>query len=582
MNASHAPHTLPLTSLASALFSCMLVIGCGGGSGGAATSGSQSVTPSTPGASVASSTDAASSPATASSAASSADTSAAAASSPAVEANTSKSGEAAANPSANTTSTAKTPSPAPAPAPAAAPAPVAVISGSTSATGTSTTPPAPAATETATASATASPAAEASAGNAPCSVALSKTFGEACYAAASANLSSGGSVSFPNARAGYRGSITATCNNGSVTWSAGSCSYIASVPKATGAAAASATAVAPLSNSYRIGTYYFPGWKNNQVGNARAQPWDVIKLYTDREPTLGWYAEDGTGVMSQQLKWMSEYGIDYVVFDWYWGADNKPQLTAGINAYLGASDRHGVEFSILWSNHTTYTFSKTQFEALFNYWTTNYFKRSNYVKIDGKPVVFIFSSETLDNNAKAIGMTTPALVELAQSIAKANGLPGVIFLGAGTGSAYNYASSSGYQGFSVYNYHSPVSIALTPSRPENVSRTYAELDTSYQNQWAWMQKNASGIYVVPMTSGWDKRPWGGSKDPLHDDSRSTPGEFRNHLIAARNYMDKDPTFTRRMGVICCWNEFGEGSFIEPTKVDGTKYLEQIRDVFGTN
>ena len=54
-----------------------------------------------------------------------------------------------------------------------------------------------------------------------------------------------------------------------------------------------------------------------------------------------------------------------------------------------------------------------------------------------------------------------------------------------------------------------------------------------------------------------------------------------HLLAARQFMDANPTLTRRTGVICCWNEFGEGSFIEPTKVDGLKYLEQIRAVFGT-
>ncbi|KQW41975.1 MULTISPECIES: glycoside hydrolase family 99-like domain-containing protein [unclassified Roseateles] len=428
------------------------------------------------------------------------------------------------------------------------------------------------------------PAATTATANAPCAVRLSKTFGEACYAAASADLASGGSATFPNTRAGYRGGITATCNNGAITWSASSCTYIASVPKAATSAATTAAAAATTASasSYRIGTYYFPGWKSNQVGNERKQPWDTIKLYTDREPTLGWYSEDGPGVMTQQLKWMRDYGIDYVVFDSYWGADNKAPLTAGINAYLNAPDRYGVEFSVMWANHTTYTFSKSHFEALFDFWAANYFKRSDYVKLDGKPVVFIFSAETLDNNAKALGMTTEALVAMAESAVKAKGLPGIVFIGGGSPSAKNYSSSSGYQGFSTYNYHSPVSIALTPLRPENISRSYAELDTSYQNQWSWMQKNASGIYVTPITSGWDKRPWGGSKDPLHDDSRSTPGEFRNHLLAARSFIDKYPTLTRRMGVICCWNEYGEGSFIEPTKVDGTKYLEQIRDVFGTN
>jgi hypothetical protein len=415
-----------------------------------------------------------------------------------------------------------------------------------------------------------------------CTLNQAKTFGDACYAAASAKLTHGGTTTFPNSRAGYRGSITATCKSGEVTWSTGSCTSIATV-------AASATLTGPLSAAsiapkaaYRIGTYYFPGWKSNQVGNARAQPWDVIKLYTDREPTLGWYAEDGVGVMSQQLQWMHDYGIDYVVFDFLWGGDSKPLLTAGLNAYMSVPNRWGVEFSIMWANHTTYTFSKAQFETLFKFWATTYFKRADYVKVDGKPVVFIFSSEILDANAKAIGMTTPALVAMADTIAKQQGLAGVSFIGGGGTTAYNFGTTSGYQGFSTYNYHSPVTVALTPSRPNNISRTYGELDTSYQNQWAWMQKNASGVFVLPMTSGWDKRPWGGSSDPLHDDSRSTPAEFRKHLLAARAFMDKEATKTRRMGVICCWNEFGEGSFIEPTKVDGLKYLEQVRDVFGTN
>jgi len=29
-----------------------------------------------------------------------------------------------------------------------------------------------------------------------------------------------------------------------------------------------------------------------------------------------------------------------------------------------------------------------------------------------------------------------------------------------------------------------------------------------------------------------------------------------------------------------WNEWGEGSYIEPDAKDGTKYLDAIREVFG--
>jgi len=69
---------------------------------------------------------------------------------------------------------------------------------------------------------------------------------------------------------------------------------------------------------------------------------------------------------------------------------------------------------------------------------------------------------------------------------------------------------------------------------------------------------------------------------LHDNSFSTAEEFGKHLEAAKRFMDEYPTLTRSMGVVCCWNEFGEGSYIEPTKKDGFSYLEKIRNVFGVS
>jgi hypothetical protein len=83
-----------------------------------------------------------------------------------------------------------------------------------------------------------------------------------------------------------------------------------------------------------------------------------------------------------------------------------------------------------------------------------------------------------------------------------------------------------------------------------------------------------------MTSGWDKRPWGGTlNDPGRDLAFSTPDSFEAHLRSAKEVMDRNPEKTMRTGVICCWNEFGEGSYIEPTKKYGTQYLERVKKVF---
>lgn len=336
-----------------------------------------------------------------------------------------------------------------------------------------------------------------------------------------------------------------------------------------------------IAADYTIGVHYYPGWKDNQLGGAYPFPWEKIKPYPDREPFLGWYAEGDVGVMSQHLEWMGKNGIDFVVFNWFWGRDNKPMLTHALDAFLQSPNKHGVQLSIMWANHTTYIFSKQQLEAMFRFWAQRYMFRSDYLKVDGKPAVFIFSADVLNKNAEAIGLRPSDLFALADEIFKDAGLPGIQFIGgagAAQGPRFDYSATGGYLGFFAYNMHGSAVNRFAQGR--QISHSYAELDEGYRDHWNWFLSKAEGLYIIPLTSGWDKRPWGGSKDPEHDKSVSTPEQFEVHLLEARRLMDANPDRTKRTGVICCWNEFGEGSYIEPTKKYGFSYLDKIKNVFG--
>jgi hypothetical protein len=331
-------------------------------------------------------------------------------------------------------------------------------------------------------------------------------------------------------------------------------------------------------NDYQIGVFYFPGWKDGQVGAPSAQPWNPIKQYPDREPLLGWYDEGSDDVMRQHLDWIHAASLDFVVFDWYYVNGRKVVLEHALAAFMRAKNRGSTKFSILWANHSDMPKSMLDWKAMVSYWVKYYFPREDFLRIDGKPVVFVFSADELRKQAEKFGVTSKELIDGAQEIARDAGFPG-IYLVAGTGAYLSmidtFAKDAGYSAFSAYNYHQgPVEPLKRPSQ------SYAELDRGYRAHWQRFAEFGKLPLIVPMTSGWDKRPWGGSTDPLHDNSMGTPVEFEKHLMAARSYMDSNRKITSGVGVICCWNEFGEGSFIEPTKKFGFEYLDRVKKVFG--
>ncbi|MBC7682589.1 MAG: glycoside hydrolase family 99-like domain-containing protein [Ferruginibacter sp.] len=319
--------------------------------------------------------------------------------------------------------------------------------------------------------------------------------------------------------------------------------------------------------AYSIGSYYYPGWKADTTVVPPTDPWQRIYAYPDREPLLGWYKEGDTAVMDQQLRWMSDYGLDFVVFDWYW-TSNRPRNEHALNAYMLAPNKSLVKFAIMWANHENYPKSEENFRSIAQYWVNTYLKDPQYKRINNQPVVYIYSPSDLESKAKAFGSSTLALINQANVIAQQAGLPNIYFV-AGTAAgtfAQGPVKTFGYQAMSAYNY--------------GLGRSFAERDAGYQRQWKDILATAPIPYMPNMTSGWDKRPWGGTpNDPGRDLAFSTPDSFEAHLRSVKETMDLNPDTTLRTGVICCWNEFGEGSYIEPTKKFGTQYLERVKKVF---
>lgn len=323
----------------------------------------------------------------------------------------------------------------------------------------------------------------------------------------------------------------------------------------------------------KVGVYYFPGWRDRTPAAPSDHPWVPIKRFPEREPMLGWYAEGDLDVMARHLDVMARNGISYVAFDWYWGSDNRVYLGHALDAYLNLTDKRGVAFSLLWVNHDDAPVSLRNFDRMVEVWVQRYFSSSSYLKVLGKPVVTVFSPAQLESRAASMKMTVAQLLDRAGDRAREAGLPGIYFVAASTSDAPGFktyvSTSSGYSAVSAYNLH------WHPGK-SHPAHSYTELDQAYREHWRRYRAIGALPVVVPMSSGWDKRPWGGSDDPLLDRSLGTPEEFELHLRAGVEEVVRggEPY----LGVVCCWNEFGEGSYVEPTKALGEAVVSKIGKV----
>ena len=83
-------------------------------------------------------------------------------------------------------------------------------------------------------------------------------------------------------------------------------------------------------------------------------------------------------------------------------------------------------------------------------------------------------------------------------------------------------------------------------------------------------------YFPNVTISWDANP----RFPFKTGyiNNSTPEKFKKYLSKAKRYID-DNQIEPRIVTINAWNEWSEGSYLEPDTTWKYGYLEAVRDIF---
>jgi len=368
-----------------------------------------------------------------------------------------------------------------------------------------------------------------------------------------------------------------------------------------------------------VAAYYFANYHTNDPRNiknkgAEWSEWELVKAAKPRfpghdqpkVPLWGYTDEKDPKVMAQKIEAASKYGVDCFIFDWYMYEDG-PFLNQCIDdGFLKAHNVNKINFALMWANHDwtdihPYTRGTAQqllypgkvtakrFEEIGDLLVSQYFTLPNYWKIDGKAYFSIYDIQKFMEGFGSIAATKAAMVRLNDK-AVAAGLKGIHWNIVAWGRPVlpvekvpaNYPELIRLLGFDSATSYVWVHHVGLPERQTDFNLVRDQ----YFTYWDKAKNEFKVPYYPNVSMGWDPSPrcdlkseWGNSGYPFtYTIGNNTPENFKTALEMTRNILLADPAGPHIMN-INCWNEWTEGSYLEPDTKNKFRYLEAVKSVF---
>lgn len=300
--------------------------------------------------------------------------------------------------------------------------------------------------------------------------------------------------------------------------------------------------------------------------------WEHVSYYNDRIPYLGFYDEGNPEVSDWEIKWMAEHGVD---FQWScWFRPNAasaaaikdvpcPALTEGY-FYAKYSDR--MKFAILYENQSSAYGNTDDFKNnIVPYWIEYFFKDDRYLKIDNRPVIGVFNYQKLAETLGGASGIKSAFDYLTAECDK-NGIGAPIWvLSTFDADASNFAAykSAGFE--CVYSYH------RGSATPKSLK--------AYLNGIA----PNTDLNVIPSLSvGYNDTVWQANQTDTHYGIATAKDYGELCRWANETYipsLNDNNGIGKQLVMIDTWNEYGEGTYVMPSDLEGFGFLDAIRDAF---
>lgn len=313
-------------------------------------------------------------------------------------------------------------------------------------------------------------------------------------------------------------------------------------------------------NPMKVWVHYMPWFEDKASSNdgnwgmhwtmANKNP-DIIDADGKRQiaahyyPLIGPYASSDVDVLEYHFLLMKYAGIDGILIDWYGTRDLYDYVSNKRNteAIVSVLEKVGLEFAIVYEDQTLRDEMASDAARVnqavkdMQYLENNFFKSKHYIQIDGKPLLMVFGPQVIEKPA-----------DWNTIFSRMNESPAF---------------------FPLFGHSS----RATSAEFQNVTGEYIWVDgTSMAVKYA--NKDNFEKYIGGAYPGfhdfYKEGGWGNNILNIDYESGQT---FQQGLAMAQ---DNNMEYLQ----LITWNDFGEGTMIEPTQEFQYSFLENIQDFTG--
>jgi hypothetical protein len=300
-----------------------------------------------------------------------------------------------------------------------------------------------------------------------------------------------------------------------------------------------------------VGAYYYPWY-----GPGKHPVSDSLRLHLvpQQDSELGEYDSSSSEVISRHIDYSHQANIHFWLCSWWGPGTNEDNVFR--HSILPHPYANELKYAILYeSTGRLGSFSDPDYSNLlpdFQYFADNYFNNPNYLKIDGRPVIFIYLTRVYFRSSSGYD----ALANLRAAVPDIYIIADDVF-----GRNYSSNNASKWDAVTAYDVYGQTlqSYGSTKAALDELKRIISQAKNA---------ANSVGVGLIPFaTPGFNDRYIGGGHRGapryFEDEPASVEGDLFRAMLRDVVVPKVDP-LSQNILMITSFNEWHEDTQIEPT------------------